>query len=70
MKIDVINGYEYLIFEENERDQARAAIAAGRDYYHVRIATTCCVCGDPIEASVDSLAPCPSDNYHESMPAE
>lgn len=72
MKRDVINGYEYQIFEESELEAARAAEAQGNS--RVRIATTCDSCGGSIEAriaDIDNRAEEPivhSENYHQSLP--
>ena len=64
MRRDVINGYEWLIFEESERDEAYAKVAEGHS--RVRIATTCVECHEYIEAAVGDRRPRHSESYHQS----
>ncbi len=50
MKKDVINGFEWLIFDESELEAARKA-----EHPRVLIATTCDDCGGSIQASVSAI---------------
>ena len=53
MRTDVINSYEWLIFDERELEQARTKVAEGHS--SVLVETKCCECGLPIHATVDQI---------------
>ena len=52
MKKDIINGYEWLIFNE---DELEAASRAAKTDNFVRVSTICDGCGGYIEASIKHI---------------
>jgi len=68
MKKDIINGFEYRIYSEDEVDEARAAVTKGEiDSAHALIATKCSVCHEYIEKKVNQRGPVQhSEAYHMS----
>jgi len=73
MKTDIVNGFEHLIFELNEIEEARIKEAAGHAHVHIAVPCVDCKCG-PIWSSVANVDSGKefrhSDNFHSSLSDE